>query len=309
MAEFGRNFSRGVLIQLLMVIALAAALIFASVDFLVDIYLRRQMTQAGLLINGAIVTLFLLGMGRVTLELFRYMGEEEALRRFVAAREEGARNPDAGIGAYRLICQRYHTLLTLHRERAPINHAALASALVARESTRISLPRFINHILILTGVFGTIVSLSIALVGASNVLDGTDQELGNMGLVIHGMSTALSTTMTAIVCYLIFGYFYLKLTDAQTRVLSGIEQATSLYLMPQFAHTPDHLLQHITGLVRQLQAVADSMRTVQSDYEEAGSQLHSLMATLNLRVKPVSEDLKSIKRLLRDGFRLPEGGG
>jgi hypothetical protein len=198
-------------------------------------------------------------------------------------------------------------MLSLHRQGAPINHAALASTLVARESTTISLPKFINNILILTGVFGTIVSLSIALVGASNILDTDQQQAGDMGMVIHGMSTALSTTITAIVCYLIYGYFYIKLTDAQTHVLSGVEQVTTVYLLPRYHHTPESIVHEVAGLVRELRGVASEMRSAQSDYADAGSRLHSLVATLEQRVTPVSEDLRSIKRVLRDGFRLPEG--
>ena len=104
---------------------------------------------------------------------------------------------------------RYKTLLDLYSRRTAINHNALASTLMAQESSYISFPKFVNNILILTGVFGTIVSLSIALLGASDML-GNINDGDGLGVVIHGMSTALSTTMTAILAYLFFGYFYLK---------------------------------------------------------------------------------------------------
>ena len=71
-----------------------------------------------------------------------------------------------------------------------------------------------------------------------------------MGMVIHGMSTALSTTITAIVCYVFFGYMFQRLTDAQTNLISGVEQVTTAFLMPKFQVQTDNVLYEFTGLIR-----------------------------------------------------------
>ena len=44
---------------------------------------------------------------------------------------------------------------------------------------------------------------------------GATANTGSLSVVVHGMSTALSTTMTAILAYLFFGYFYLRVIDIQ----------------------------------------------------------------------------------------------
>ncbi len=306
MVEIEQNFSRGVLVRLVVVLTLVAAVLALNTGFITNVYMRNQLTFTGWIINGGILALFLLGLARIVLVLRRYMEEERALNRFVRALVDDQPNPAAGLHPGSLITYRYQAILTLSRDNAPVNHAALASAQVARESTLISLPKFVNNILILTGVFGTIVSLSIALVGASNVLGAPQQGPGSMGMVIHGMSTALSTTITAIVCYLIYGYFYLKLTDAQTHVFSQVEEVTTLHLIPRYAHTPEDLVQRVTALVKGLSQVTEMMRAAQTDSAEVSNRLHGLIADLNQRTEPMYEDLEIIKKILREGFRLPE---
>jgi hypothetical protein len=54
-----------------------------------------------------------------------------------------------------------------------------------------------------------------------------------------------------------------------------------------------------------LRQAAESMRVTQQDYAEAGNRLHEMLTSLDLRVNSVTDDVGTIKKLLRDGFRLP----
>ena len=305
MIDFNGNYSRNVLLRLIALLGIAVLLVALNRDLFFQVYLTNQLTNIGLVINSAIFGLFVLGLGKILFSLVRYRREEGALIEFMAAVDDGLTKPENVVDKETLIGKRFRTMEMLSHQNAPVNHSALAAMLQANESTRLSFPRFINNILILTGVFGTIVSLSIALIGASNLLDAV-HETGSMGMVIHGMSTALSTTITAIICFLFYGYFYLKLTDAQTHMLSGVEQVTSLHLMPRFANDPDTLLQNATGLMHSLRQVADEMKVLQGSFLQSSSELRQMLAQINERVIPVDESIDEMKQLLRDGFRLPE---
>ena len=308
MIDVRRNVSRGVLVRMAVVAALLIAGIVWAWGPVYSFYLRDQLTRVGIVINGAIVALFLLGMGRITGNLWRYMREETWLARFVQRLEEGSSHPAEGIPRQAIIVRRYAAILRISKQHAPVNHNALASMLLAEESTRLSFPKFVNNVLILLGVFGTIVSLSIALVGASDLLAGQDQ-VSNMNLVIHGMATALSTTMTAIVCYLVHGYFYLKLTDAQTHLLSAVEQVTSVYLMPLLATDPEGIIQQVGHLVRSLRETVRGMHAAQLDFAQAGEQLRELLERHAGVLEGLGRDVRAIHRDLREGFRLPLGEG
>jgi hypothetical protein len=303
MIDFRQNFSANMLLRLVVLSLIVFAGVLANIDFFKDLYFSHQLTSASLVTNGGILTLFSLGMVKVVASLLRYMREESAIAKFVSA-IGGDRNPLKGISSRSLIIQRYTMIMAMSERNARINQSALAATLVADESTRTSFAKYVSNILILTGVFGTCVSLSIALTGVTNLLDSA-QGTGNMGMVMHGMSTALSTTITAIVSYLFFGYFYLKLIDAQVHVLSSIEEVTTLYLLPKLARDKDSMLHEVAGLVHGLRQAAEAMRVTQQDYAEAGNRLHEMLASLDLRVNSVTDDVGTIKKLLRDGFRLP----
>jgi hypothetical protein len=299
-----RHYSRNTLFRMIILALVAAALIAWKFTLINDIYFKDQLTQMGLVINGAIVVLFALGLLRSIGILLSYVREEGALTRFVRNVEKRPDvDPLKGVGSSSIIARRYTTMRRLHEARTPINQNALAATLVASESTRNGLPRYINNILILSGVFGTIVSLSMALIGASDVLENAISATG-MGMVIHGMSTALSTTITAIVCYVFFGYIYQRLTDAQTNLISGVEQVTTSYLMPRFQVQTDNVLYEFTGLIRSLQGLVDQLQKSQLGFEATQDQLADTLAMYRDKVDSLDDRLDTITHQLRIGFRL-----
>jgi hypothetical protein len=304
MIDFSVNHSRRVLLRLLILLLLAVALVVIGLREISAVYFSNQLTSTGLIINGLIVALFVLGTLKIVWVLLGYQGEEVALRRVTEALQEGDYQPESEVSPRRLIARRLAALRSLGKRNAPIDHSALAATLLASESTRLSFARFVNNTLILSGVFGTIVSLSMALVGASSLLSNVESMAG-MEQVIHGMSTALSTTMTAIVCYLFFSYFFLKLTDVQTQLLSAIEQVTTIHLLPQYGHSSDTMLHEVAGLVRSLQQVVTQMQQAQGDYLAAGQGLREVVSAVHQQVLPLGRNIESIKSVLHEGFRLP----
>jgi hypothetical protein len=166
------------------------------------------------------------------------------------------------------------------------------------------------------------------LIGASDLIDSADASLGGMGLVIHGMSTALSTTITAIVSYGIFGYFYTRLGDAQTHCLSGIEQLTLLYLLPCYVKTSDDVVHQMSDLIESVNLAADKLQDTQEIYHNAAVTLQqtqdtfydaaiSLQQTIannqlqadqyaenQLQVERFVDEMVQIRHILREGFRL-----
>ncbi|RLA02956.1 MAG: hypothetical protein DRQ45_03850 [Gammaproteobacteria bacterium] len=304
MIETRRNFSRRILFRLLVLGVIVAGILFLNYGYINDLYLKNQLTPVGLVINGGILLAFLLGLIKVISSLWHYMNEEAALARFVRQFKGDSRKMLKGIDSKSIIARRYNIIRNLSEKHVRINHGALASTLMADESTRTSFARYIGNILILTGVFGTIVSLSVALVGASSLLE-TAQDTGSMGLVIHGMSTALSTTITAILCYLFYGYFNLKLGDAQTHLLSGVEEATTVYLLPKYARDSESMLQEVSGLIHGLREAAGAMLSIQDEYAQAGNRLSEVAVELRQQMSGSAENINSIKQLLREGFRLP----
>ncbi len=297
--------SHRILLQFLAAVLLVGAAVIMNAEFLKHFYLENQQTNTGIILNSIIIGILIFGLLNLLFLLFRYNREESAIAGFVENVEAIRKDPTEGLNAHSLIVKRYATMKSINSAHGDINHNALAAMLTADESTRLGVVRFINNILILTGVFGTIVSLSIALLGASDLIDTASAGLSGMGLVIHGMSTALSTTITAIVSYVIFGYFYLRVRDVQVHLISGIEHLTSVYLIPKFVKRGEDIVNQMSGLIKGIIRATEKMNETQEIYHESASLLQQTIGENKMRMDQLTNDITMIKKLLREGFRLP----
>jgi len=291
--------------MLLVTLLVIAAGIYFS-DTLAMIYLSNQQTSVGYALNGLIFTLFLLGVIRALLLLIAYNREELALVRFQRNLEGNQGALLEGIAPSSIIAIRVNTLEGMRLQHAPAQHQALAATLLASESTRTGLIRFIHNILILCGVLGTIVSLSIALFGASNLLDDAVSSSG-MGMVIHGMSTALSTTMSAIVCYLFLSYFLSAIQNLQTALLGRIEEVTATRLLPMYQITEEAMTQHALDLVREahllVQSLHDKIDAFDPDLIRQEMEQNRVQA--QVQHEEALGQLSELSAVMKDGFRLP----
>ncbi|MDH5353453.1 MAG: hypothetical protein OEY09_03320 [Gammaproteobacteria bacterium] len=300
------SLSLKIIIQFVLAIVAITALIIWNYDFIDRFYFQNQQTKTGILINSTIIGLLVFGLLNILFHLIRYKREEQAIATFVNNIESFKPDLTEDLPERSIITKRYSTMKSIQSANGEINHSALAAMLTADESTHFGLIKFINNILILTGVFGTIVSLSIALLGASDLIDSAAGSLGGMGLVIHGMSTALSTTITAILSYVLFGYFYTRLNDVQTHLLSGVEHLTSVYLLPQMVKTTEDVAYEMDGLVKSVHEVTNNLKLTQEIYHASARALQESIATNQQQAELLQKDMIEIKALLREGFRLPK---
>ncbi len=299
--------SRKILIQMVVATALTIALGVYFSDVLVMIYFSNQQTSTGYALNGLIIVLFLFAMIRIITLLLAYNREEQALSLFRVNLDQQRDDLLEFVPPVSIIVRRLEMLEHMRMQHAPIDHQALAATLVAHESTRTGLIRFIHNILILCGVLGTIISLSIALLGASTMLEQTVSSTG-MGMVIHGMSTALSTTMTAVVCYLFVTYFFSALQNLQTRVLGDIEQLTTTRLLPMYQVTGEVVTQHALDLVKEalllVQSLNEKMKAI--DMTSLKEGLDQATTQAQLQHEEMISQLRMLSSTLQDGFRLPK---
>lgn len=302
--NISRNTARSTLFQVVLFLVLLAAALFWQRNNIADLYLSGEINPVGWLLNGVVILLFLLGMLRMISLLLSYSSEHNVLERLVESVNDGANDPASGLSEDALAVQRYQYVQEMARQSNTVDHGALASNLSTSEQSRFTLVRYVNSVLILLGVFGTVVSLSIALIGASSLLDspeGTDK----MGMIIGGMSSALSTTMTAIVCFVIYAYFYLRLNNARAQLLNGIESMTATYLIPNAVSTESSLMRQVSELTAALDRSVQRMTEVQQHLITAADHLNASVLSQS-KGNGISEaTLLEFKELLREGFRLP----
>ena len=294
------GYARRSLVQL-GVVSIALLLLAAwQHQWLATVYLRSGADALGWVLNGMVAALF--GMGMIQLvRLFMVYDNDERAITIVRDNLVAERAVDAGLPTRTLVAKRYRLLKQMTQRRAVINHSALAATLVAGEASRVSIAKFVHNVLILAGVLGTIVSLSIALLGVSDTI-GVQTKADGLGAVVQGLSTALSTTMTAIVAYLFFGYFFLRLIDTQAHIISAIEEVTTTQLLPRLK--PHN--ESVEGIAHVMTALIERLERIPQDHAEVVRELTTLINTYQAELKHVGRRLDEIARLLRSGVRQNE---
>jgi len=302
--NISRNTARSTLFQVVLFLVLLAAALFWQRNNIADLYLSGEINPVGWLLNGVVILLFLLGMLRMISLLLSYSSEHNVLERLIESVNDDANDPASGLSEDSLAVQRYTYVREMARQSNTVDQGALASNLSTSEQSRFTLVRYVNSILILLGVFGTVVSLSIALIGASSLLD-SPEGADKMGMIIGGMSSALSTTMTAIVCFVIYAYFYLRLNNARAQLLNGIESMTATYLIPNAVSTESSLMRQVSELTTALNKSVERMTEVQQHLITAADHLNASVLRQSKDNGISEETLLEFKELLREGFRLP----
>ncbi len=296
--------SQTILLQMLLVLAAVASVVIWQYDYLADLYIRNQITRIGLVINVAIVVLFISGLSQLIRLFFLYDREEKALQQFSdAISSEDVEQKLNQLSESTIIGQRYRIVSDFFSARAEFNHNALAATLLAHETSRTSFAKFVNNILILTGVFGTIISLTVALLGASTAISDTNS-LRGIDIVIHGMSTALSTTMTAILAYFLFGYFYLKLLDTQSYILGKIEHVTATVLIPQYQAATRSPEQNLNAMLAGTVETIEKFDTFIRQIQEISAKQDEVFTNFEKLTDQNMHLLTDIRGILRAGFRL-----
>jgi len=283
-------------------IAMAAGILYLK-DSIQGLYTSGDISEVGMVINGIIIVLFLLGLFRIVMVLFRYINEHQSVLKLVESLKKNMNDPLLEIPEASLAAQRFKAVHWVAKQGSPINQAAMAASSNAAENSRLTLIRFVHSTLILAGVFGTVVSLSTALIGAAGLLN-SPEGVKEMGAIISSMSSALSSTVTAIVCFFIFAYFYLRLNDARIQILTQIEDVTSLYLLPKVTQTEEGMIRQVTTLTAALNEAAKRLLTVEQTFINAGERLQLAVNDLHGQVN--TNNLEEIKDLIRKGFHLSE---
>jgi len=275
------------------------------------------------ILNGIIFALFLVGVFQLYRAIRYYQVQENEIMEYMERRQDGEWSAEIfeSVTTPSLIANRYHTIRDLFNGGGAVDHGAISAIMVAEESLHQSFPRFVNNVLILMGVFGTVSSLIFALVGAGDVLQASSPDAG-MGLLLLGMNTALTTTATAIVCYFFFTFFYHRLTDLQTWVFSQVERAALVYIVPEFTYEPEALNRQTKLLVTDVKLLVNEMRdglkgiedalnkpaAVSEDTAAHNAALVAGMDKQNANMEASLSRLEELRRVLLDGFRLDDGG-
>ena len=126
----------------------------------------------------------------------------------------------------------------------------------------------------------------------------------DLGTILNGMSTALSTTMTGIVAYILFRFYLSKLLDVQNNIFYAVERVTTMTLMPEFSVTEDSIVPKLHGLLEGMEKMVEKMVQHHNFMIETNHKLTDSMDRYNENIGGMVHGINEINENLNRGFRL-----
>ena len=298
-----KPYSKNGMIQIAAVVGIALGIGVWQNQFITNFVMGPSSTEVGLFLNTGILALLGMGMARLLGLMGSYAKEEKAVQAFYKSFTQDAPSPLANVNADSLIAKRYETINNLSGQNTNINHEALAALTASEEESKLGLMRFLASTFILLGMLGTIVSLGIALLGASDLLVAMTN-INDIGVIVNGMSTALSTTMSGILAFLIFRFSLMKLEQTQQNLLFSIERITVLNILPKVQPNSEALVPRMLSMIRSLDSLVQQMALNQKEMSQTSTLLHDNVAQYNETMEGMSKGFDDINQTLSKGFRL-----
>ena len=98
--------------------------------------------------------------------------------------------------------------------------------------------------------------------------------------------------------YLFFGYFYIKLTDTQTFLISKIEEVTTTTLMPHLQLNQDAVVRDYSETIRTANELVQKLDQSQKNYSESAESLEIVAQKLADNVRPADDKASESRELL-----------
>ncbi len=293
--------------QAALVPLLAAVLVALQFEIIEEVYWGPLTTEIGWVVNGVIMVLFLAALLRMSALLRFYFREDRAIDAFDEQLDFGLAGDKAESLAGTLVMQRYRALEQSRLEWEQPHQTALAGILWSQEAARLGLMRLIQNVLILLGVFGTVASLSLALIGASELFSSPENASG-ITLVVRGMATALSTTMAAIAAYLVLAFVASRVIAAQAHVCRRVESLTINRMLPLLSKTSGNLAQNLLHALSELQSLLAGLRDTHDALQKQALNLGEFERARLEHEAALLKQMRRINQALREGFRLQNTG-
>lgn len=148
-----------------------------------------------------------------------------------------------GIPQETLIGDRLDTILRMKQARVKVNLEALQQSSILKESAKwsLSLPAYVIGLVMMLGLLGTFVGLSLMVADIQQALPGESAQanatqwaasVSSLGRILAGKKTAFSATLVGLFFSIVVSLFNFGLARAQSALYDRLERFTTEELLP-----------------------------------------------------------------------------